>query len=87
MRLFRREAEGMVAAGAGTTDADGRIARLLEGELLAGWYQLVFDLSTYYGSQQHFFGRVALDIAVSQVRQHHVPLLVSPHSCTVYRGS
>lgn len=77
----------MVVAGSGTTDADGRIARLLEGELAAGWYQLVFDLSSYYGSQQHFFGRVTVEISVSDLRQHHVPLLVSPYSCTAYRGS
>ena len=54
---------------------------------MPGWYQLVFDLASYYGSQQHFFTRVTLDVAISEARHHHVPLLVSPYSCTSYRGS
>src|SRR5260221_3626390 len=48
----------LVAAGSGTTGEDGRVANLLDGELRPGWYQLVFDLASYYGSQQHFFTRV-----------------------------
>jgi len=48
---------------------------------------LVFDLEPYYGSQQHFFSRVTLDIAIAEARHHHVPLLVSPFSCSSYRGS
>jgi 5-hydroxyisourate hydrolase len=87
VRLFRRDGRELAEVGGGTTGADGRIANLLSAELAPGWYQLVFDLSTYYGSQQHFFSRVTLDIAISEPRHHHVPLLVSPFSCTSYRGS
>ncbi len=87
VKLFRRDGDALVAAGSGTTDPDGRIARLLEGDLIPGWYQLVFDLTAYFGSQQHFFTRVTLDIAVSQPRHHHVPLLMSAYSCASYRGS
>jgi 5-hydroxyisourate hydrolase len=85
--LYRREGRELVAAGAGTTGEDGRIANLLDAELVAGWYQIVFDLASYYGSQQHFFSRVTLDIAIAEPRHHHVPLLVSPFSCASYRGS
>ena len=85
--LFRREGRDLVAAGSGTTGEDGRVANLLDGELTPGWYQLVFDLAPYYGSQQHFFSRVTLDVAISELRHHHIPLLVSPFSCTSYRGS
>ncbi len=87
MRVFRREEDSLKAVGAGTTAADGRIARLLEGDLVPGWYQLVFDLTSYYGSQLHFFTRATLDIAVSESIHHHVPVLVSPYSITTYRGS
>jgi 5-hydroxyisourate hydrolase len=73
--------------GAGTTGEDGRVASLLSAELIPGWYQLVFDLAPYYGSQHHFFSRVTLDIAVAEARHHHVPLLVSPFHCSAYRGS
>jgi 5-hydroxyisourate hydrolase len=85
--LFRREGRELVEAGSGTTGEDGRVANLLDTELTPGWYQLVFDLASYYGSQQHFFSRVTLDVAVSEARHHHIPLLVSPFSCTSYRGS
>ena len=86
--LLRRENVGLPqVVGSGTTGADGRIDNLCPGELTAGWYQLVFDLTAYYGSQRHFFTRVTLDVAVTDLRHHHVPLLVSPFSCTSYRGS
>ena len=85
--LYRREGRELVEAGSGTTGEDGRVANLLDAELTAGWYQLVFDLASYYGSQQHFFSRVTLDVAISELRHHHIPLLVSPFSCTSYRGS
>jgi 5-hydroxyisourate hydrolase len=85
--LYRREGGGMVEAGSGTTGDDGRVANLLDAELTPGWYQIVFDLAPYYGSQQHFFSRVTLDIAIAEARHHHVPLLVSPFSCSSYRGS
>lgn len=87
VRAFRREGEALLAVGSGTTGSDGRIERLLDSDLTPGWYQLVFELSSYFGSQQHFFTRVTLDIAVAHARHHHVPLLVSPYSCTTYRGS
>ena len=85
--VFRREGRDLVEAGSGTTGDDGRIADLLSSALTPGWYQLVFDLSSYYGSQQHFFTRVTLDLAVAEARHHHVPLLISPYSCSSYRGS
>ena len=83
----RREGRDLVLAGSGTTGEDGRVANLLSAELTPGWYQLVFDLAPYYGSQQHFFSRVTLDVAIAEARHHHVPLLISPFSCSSYRGS
>ncbi len=85
--LYRREGRELVEAGSGTTGDDGRVANLLTAELTPGWYQLVFDLAPYYGSQQHFFTRVTLDVAIAEARHHHIPLLVSPFSCTSYLGS
>jgi 5-hydroxyisourate hydrolase len=83
----RREGRDLVLVGSGTTGEDGRVANLLTAELMPGWYQLVFDLAPYYGSQPHFFSRVTLDVAIAEARQHHVPLLISPFSCSSYRGS
>jgi 5-hydroxyisourate hydrolase len=64
------------------TDADGRIADLVQGELLAGTYRLVFQ------PPSPFFTRVELELSVDDASRHlHVPLLVSPYSCASYRGS
>jgi 5-hydroxyisourate hydrolase len=62
------------------TDADGRI-----GDLAAidspGEYRLVF----YLGG---FFDQVELTLSIVDVDRHyHVPLLISPFSCTTYLGS
>ena len=70
--------------GADTTDADGRIADLSEGQSLGpGSYRLVFS-----GPPSRFFRRVEVEIEVEDPdRPYHVPLLVSPYSCAIYRGS
>jgi 5-hydroxyisourate hydrolase len=85
--LRRREGAELVEVGSGVTGEDGRIAALVPDGVAPGWYELVFDLDPYFGSQQHFFSRVTLDIAVAEARHHHVPLLVSAYSATFYRGS
>lgn len=87
VKLLRREGREVVEVGSGVTGEDGRIAELAAGGVAPGWYQLVFDLDPYYGSQQHFFSRVTLDVSIAEARHHHVPLLVSPFSATSYRGS
>ncbi len=78
-----------------TTDPDGRIADLLSGaELIAGDYQLVFDMAAYadqhddHGAEPAFFENLALGFHVDDVgRGYHVPLLLSPWSYSTYRGS
>lgn len=68
--------------GAGTTDDDGRIRRLLDGELEAGDYELRFDL----GGQ--FFLGLAVALRVTDTgRSYHVPLLLAPYSMATYLGS
>jgi 5-hydroxyisourate hydrolase len=61
------------------TDTDGRIRGLAAG-LEPGAYSLVF----YPPSD--FFRRVELALELAD-GHYHVPLLVSPYSCTSYRGS
>jgi 5-hydroxyisourate hydrolase len=63
---------------AGETDTDGRIRELADVD--AGTYRLVF----YPPSP--FFRRVELELELG-AGNHHVPLLVSPFACTIYRGS
>jgi len=65
------------------TDQDGRIRDLSEGSLPGpGEYRLVFY------ADSGFFGKVEVTIAVPDPDEHlHVPLLLSPYSCVIYRGS
>ena len=64
---------------AGETNADGRIAPLAEA-LDPGRYALVFWPPSRY------FTRVELEVELTD-GHHHVPLLVSPYGCVIYRGT
>ncbi len=60
------------------TDSDGRIRNLADVGL--GTYRLVFH------PPSPFFRRVDLELELGE-GDFHVPLLVSPYQCTIYRGS
>lgn len=80
--LFRVDVTPARLVGTGTTDDDGRIARLLDGRLEAGDYRIEFEV----GGQ--FFRHAALTFRVTDSeRSHHVPLLLAPYSLVTYRGS
>jgi 5-hydroxyisourate hydrolase len=72
-----------------STDADGRIADLLDGEDLAeGDYQLAFDVGGYVDDPDHFFQSAAIALRITDAtRPYHVPLLLSPFGMSTYRGS
>jgi 5-hydroxyisourate hydrolase len=61
------------------TDDDGRIREL--ADVQPGTYRLVFHLPS------PFFTRVEAELQIEAGRDHHVPLLLSPYACTIYRGS
>ena len=86
--LSRRDGPGFTEVGSGVTGSDGRIANLLgERSLEPGRYLLVFDVDSYFGSQQHLFTRISFELAIAEARHHHVPLLIGPFSCSSYRGT
>lgn len=93
VRLERREITGAwVILGSARTDADGRCAQLLPGEdaLHAGLYRLSFDTASYQHGQQieGFYPVVEVTFQVHEGEsQFHIPLLLSPHGYTTYRGS
>jgi 5-hydroxyisourate hydrolase len=87
--LFRRgDDEGAFEVlNESETDADGRIADLVGGRLVAGDYQLLFDLAGYR-EEDAFLQGIAVALRVTNVRRsYHVPLLLAPFGATVYRGS
>jgi 5-hydroxyisourate hydrolase len=91
VRLAVRDGAGWRELADATTDADGRVTRLLPaGEALAtATYRLTFDVQTYRGSAATaFFPEVTIVFAVSEPeRHHHVPLLLAPFGYSTYRGS
>lgn len=82
VKLFRIAPGGDRPAGEAATDDDGRVRRLLDGELQDGDYRIEFSLGG------PFFGSVTLTFHVGDTsHSYHVPLLIAPFSITSYRGS
>ena len=90
VRLFA----GIGEVAALATDSDGR-ARLLEAEAMtSGAYRLEFDVGPYFranglaSGDPGFFETVTIGFNLAEgVTKLHVPLLVSPHGYSTYRGS
>ncbi|MDT5158545.1 MAG: 5-hydroxyisourate hydrolase [Acidobacteriota bacterium] len=88
----RVEGGGWHTLGRGITDADGRVRDILPPEyvLAEGSYRLTFDAASYFAAQdtQGFYAEVSVAFVVRDASAHyHVPLLLSPHGYTTYRGS
>jgi 5-hydroxyisourate hydrolase len=82
--LYRGDGDEEEVVGRGTTDGDGRIARLLDGELVAGDYRIEFDVS----GRGELFTSAEFRFRVTDTSRHlHIPLLLAPYSMTTYRGS
>jgi 5-hydroxyisourate hydrolase len=77
VELYR--GDELVAAG--VTDVDGRIEELA-ADLEPGTYRLIF-----FPVSSPFFKKVEIEMALDDAGSYHVPLLISPYSCTTYRGS
>ncbi len=83
----------------GTTNSDGRVspehwqfvdsADSAEQALTTGRYTLTFDTQAYFDAQQltAFYPQVIIDFVVSDASHYHVPLLLSAHGYSTYRGS
>ena len=71
--------DGDVLIASGKTDEDGRIKQLYDAA--PGTYRLVFH------PESPFFRRVEVVVEIEGGRDYHVPLLLSPYACAIYRGS
>lgn len=74
------------------TDQDGRCVQLLpDNEALnIGVYRLGFDTAAYFAARKvdGFYPLVEITFQIRNAEQHfHIPLLLSPHGYTTYRGS
>jgi hydroxyisourate hydrolase len=93
VRLERREHSGdWVMLFSSRTGADGRCAQLLppNESLIAGVYRLNFDTASYFQTQEMATLYPLIEIAFLVLEgesEFHIPLLLSPHGYTTYRGS
>ena len=78
--------------GEGRTNDDGRVQKLImDGwDLKEGTYKITFSLQDYYSENQikGFYPEASICFLVDKANEHyHVPLLISGHGYTTYRGS
>lgn len=89
--LDRKEGDAFVRVRAASTDADGRVKELVpEGQLTAGTYRITFDTGSYFAAQavEGFYPEASIVFVVRDAASHyHVPLLLSAHGYSTYRGS
>lgn len=74
------------------TNADGRTdTPLLDGKDFAtGQYELIFGAGSYLraaGRPSDFLDEIPIRFTLSEDRNYHVPLLLSPYGYSTYRGS
>ncbi|HET9848623.1 MAG TPA: hydroxyisourate hydrolase [Candidatus Dormibacteraeota bacterium] len=69
------------------TDDSGRIADLSGGGINPGTYRLLFEVGPYFAGAPHLFETVTLEVQLGEGGHYHVPLLISPFSCSSYRGA
>lgn len=88
---FESTAGNWTEIGRGATNAEGRLAKLVSTEtLVQGIYRLTFETEAYFRSKnvQSLYPRVTVLFRVRDSRQnYHLPLLLSPHGYSTYRGS
>lgn len=93
VRLERRGDGGTwTAVGAtGHTGSDGRLAGWLpEGEPATGVHRLTLDTGGYFARRgvAALYPEVTITFEVRDAAEHfHLPVLLSPHAYTTYRGS
>ena len=83
---------GWAPAGAGQTDADGRLrlAAPDAADFDPGVYRITFGTGAYFTARgsASFYPEVTITFEMTARGEHyHVPLLLSPYAYSTYRGS
>ena len=93
---LRRIEPGPALLKTAVTNGDGRTdGPLLDaGEMAAGTYEILFDVAAYFAGKgapaqkAPFLGVVPVRFGIADpTASYHVPLLVTPHGYSTYRGS
>jgi 5-hydroxyisourate hydrolase len=94
--LFRLDGETRSLVRSVTTNDDGRTDAPIipKGEMAAGVWELLFHAGPYLdglgapGGTPRFLDLIPIRFGIADVAAHyHVPLLLSDHSYSTYRGS
>jgi 5-hydroxyisourate hydrolase len=88
--LYSNSNDSWKEIGRGITNSDGRIANLLNKELLElGTYKMRFETKGYFdkmkGATFYPYVEIVFDIRANE--HYHIPLLLSPFGYSTYRGS
>jgi 5-hydroxyisourate hydrolase len=77
-----------VEVAASATDTDGR-CRDLAADAAAGDYRLTFDTGSYlkHLGRSSIYPEISITFTCDGKGHYHLPLLLSEHSYTTYRGS
>ena len=89
--LHQQHEEDWKEIGLGTTNNDGRVMDLLKKDTLLslGIYKMRFETGEYFDKQgiQSFYPFVEIIFNITAQEHYHIPLLISPHGYSTYRGS
>jgi 5-hydroxyisourate hydrolase len=87
VKLERFEFGGWVEIASRHTTVDGRVDELLPpNDVSPANYRLTFDTAAYQSSSLYPEAIISFSVSPGSVN-YHLPLLLSPHGYTTYRGS
>jgi 5-hydroxyisourate hydrolase len=89
--LYKGENDQWTEIARGLTNADGRIANLLENPVFLshGIYKMRFETKDYFDRQsiKTFYPYVEIVFDIQSNEHYHIPLLLNPFGYSTYRGS
>lgn len=86
--LEMQQGDAWVVLAASRTDTDGRCRHLAQ-DAPAGVYRLKFATGEYFHAmgRTSIYPEIAITFVTSGEAHYHLPLLLTDHSYTTYRGS
>ena len=95
IRLERHQDGKWHSVGIAITNGDGRAHPLDPNNVDAdepfekGDYRLTFEVAAYFATRQvkAFYPFVQITFSVTEIKHHHVPLLLGPFGYSTYLGS
>ena len=85
-----RSGENWIKLGESKTDNDGRVVDWLDKEIVTGHYRISFGIEEYFkrAGRECFYPSASIEFYLKNTQEHyHVPLLLSAHGYSTYRGS